>query len=109
MYVHARAPLRIRPDERHLHRREVDDVRDVVVVERRADGVQVGHVAFDERHARPLLVRQHESKPRVVRAEVESDRLLAEVEERLQRPRTEAAESSGDERALSQAGRPGRR
>ena len=54
--VHARAALGIGAAERHLQRREVDDVRDLVLVERAADRGAVRDVALDERErasARP--------------------------------------------------------
>ena len=72
-------------------------MRDAVLVERAPERRAVGDVALDERDPRALLLGQHEPEPRVVRAEVEPDRLLAEVDECLQRPGAEAAESAGDE------------
>ena len=111
MDVHAGTALRIGTAERHLQRGEMHDVRDPVVVERRAEGCSVGHVSRDERDQRPLLLGQDEPHACVVRSEIEADRLLAELDERLERPRAEAAERAGDERAASvrQAVRPGRR
>ena len=88
----------------------MDDVRYPVLVESTADRGRIRHVAFEERDPRPLLLGQHEPDSRVVGAEVEPDRLLAQVEERLERPRAEAAKGTGNERPLlSQAARPGRR
>jgi hypothetical protein len=112
VHVHACTAFGIGADERHLHGREVDDVRDRVLVERRTDRAGVRDVSRDERDVRALVLRQHEPKPGVVRAgEVEPHRLLAQSEERLQRPRAETAERSRDERAaiVSQAARPDRR
>ena len=110
VHVHARPALRIGADEWHLHRREVDDVRDLVVVECGGDGDRVRDVAFDQGDPCAFLVREHEAKPGVVGAgEVEPDRLLAEAEQRLQRPGADASESARDECPLSQAARPGRR
>ena len=111
MDVHARAALGVGAAERDLQRGEVDDVRDLVLVERAAHRRPVRHVPRHERHARALLLRKHESQTGVVGAEVEPDRLLASVEERLQRPGAEAPERTRDERAAGfrQVARPGRR
>ncbi len=97
--------------ERDLERRQVHDGRDVVLVERPAERGSVGDVSLDQRHALALVAVEDDAEPRVVAAEVVADRLLAVVEQRFQRPRAEAAERAGDERAagLRQAARPGTR
>ena len=108
--VHPGTALGICTAERHLQRCEVDDVRDLVLVESRAHSRCIGHVAFDERDPCALILRQNEPQPRVVRAEVEPDGLLPELQQRLQRPCTEAPERARDQSAvtLRQAARPGR-
>ena len=46
--VDVHAERRVGADERHLERGEVDDARDLVLVERPLDGREVGDVALDE-------------------------------------------------------------
>ena len=75
------------------------DGGDLVLVERSAERSAVRDVAPDERDALALVLVEDESEPRVVRAEVVADRLLAVVDQGLERPRAEAAERAGDERA----------
>ena len=88
----------------------MDDAGDLVLVEGAPERVDVGDVALHERHAGELLFGQDEPEAGVVTAEVVADRVLAVVEESLDRPGAEAAERARDERpALRQAARPGRR
>ena len=86
----------------------MDDARDLVLVECPPERVAVGDVALDERDTRSFVLAEDQPESRVVGAEVEPHRLLAELEERGERPRAEAAERAGDERALRlrQAARP---
>jgi hypothetical protein len=86
MHVDASAALGVRATERHLQRGEVDDVRHPIVVESAPHRFEVGHVALDERDPSALVLRQREPKACVIRAEVVADRLLPQLDERLQRP-----------------------
>ena len=60
--VDERPERRVGSHERHLERREVDDVRDRVVVERAPERVEVGDVALDDRHpssaSSPMTMRR---------------------------------------------------
>ena len=88
----------------------MDDPRDLVLVERALDRVQVGDVARTS-VTRVGVVAEHEPQPCEVLAEVEADDLVAVVERRPGRPRAEAAEDARHEDAprARQAGRPGTR
>ena len=88
----------------------MDDARDLVLVERALDSVQVGDVAADERHE-PGVVAEHEPQPCEVLAEVEADDLVAVGERLPGGPGAEAAEDARHQDAprARQAGRPGTR
>jgi len=87
----------------------VDDVRDLVLVERASERTDVGHVAADERHPLARRLVQREPEAGFVLAEVVADRLVAELEQRRDRPGPEAAERARDQCPFRQAARPGRR
>jgi hypothetical protein len=88
----------------------VHDARDLLLVERAAESRAVGYVARHARHTRELVLAQDQPEARVVVPQVVADRILALIEQCLERPRADAAERAGDERPgrLSQAGRPGK-
>ena len=66
-----------------------------------AESVAVGDVARHERHALALLLVEDQPEAAVVVTEVVADRVFAVVEQRLDRPRADAAERAGDERAAA--------
>ena len=86
----------------------MDDARDSVRVECAAQRPAVRDVALYERHPCELTLREDEPETGVVASEVVADRLLAVVQEGLDRPGADAAEGAGHQGALSQAARPGR-
>ncbi len=95
-------------DERHLQRREVDDARDLVLVEGVLDGVEVGDVARHELDPAGV-VSEYQVEATAVVAEVVADHRVSVVEHASGDPGAEAAQGTGDEDSLRQAGRPGRR
>ena len=107
-HVDVHPERRVGADERHLQRGEVDDARDLVLVERALDRGEIGDVALDELD--PVgVVAEHELEPAAVVAEVVADDGVAVVEHAARHPGAEAAEGAGDEDALRQGVRPGRR
>ena len=59
--------------------------------------------------SRSIVVAEHELEAAALVAEVVADDLVAVVEHAARDPGAEAAEDAGDEDALSQGARPGRR
>ena len=88
---------RIGPDLWDQQRRQVDDVRDPVAVERRVERRAVDDVAPDDGDVG--VGRQPQPPP--VLAEVEADDLDALLRKDRTRPRPDAAERTGDEEALA--------
>ena len=80
----------------------MDDPRDLVLVERAAERVEVGDVAAHERQPLALLRREDELQPVRRIAEVVADRLVAVLEHRLHGPGADAPERPGDQDALAQ-------
>src|SRR5205823_12549922 len=80
-----------------LQRGEMDEVRDLVFVERPLDRPEIGDVALDERDPLDLVVAHDQAQPLPVTGQVERDdgRLLAH--QGPDRPRPDAAESAGHE------------
>ena len=99
--VDERAERWIRTRERDLERREMDDVRDVVLVERGADGGELGDVAADEGNPGELVARHDEAEAFRVAGEVERDDRDALANEPAHRPRADAAKRAGDEEPLA--------
>jgi hypothetical protein len=87
----------------------MDDPRDLVLVERAAERLAVRHVALDERDAAELILAESEPQARVVASQVVADRVLAVVQQGLDRPGAHAAERARDQGAIRQAARPGTR
>ena len=86
----------------------MDDPRDLVLVERPLEPGQIGDVAADHIDLGGIGA-EDEVEPVGGVAEVEADHLDTAVEEGPGGPGAQAAEDAGDERALSQAARPGTR
>ncbi len=70
-HVHLGAQHRVGTAERHLERREVDDVGDAVRVEGAPERITVGDVAGRERDPRQLLVREQHAQPARIAGPVE--------------------------------------
>ena len=93
------------PNERHLQRGEVDDARDLVLVERPLDRGELGDVALDD--LEPVdVVAEHELEAMAGVAEVVADDVVAVVEDAARDPGAETAEDARDEDSLSHAARP---
>ena len=95
-------------DERHLKRSEVDDPRDLLLVECPLERREIGDVAPDQLDA-GAVAAEHELEAAAIVAEVVADDGVAVVEHASGDPCAQAAERPGDEHALRQAARPGRR
>ena len=91
-HVDLRPERRIGAAERHLQRREVDDVRDAVLVERSLDRPEVGDVAHHEIDPGQLVRLQGQGDPARVATEIEGDDGHAFANERAHRPGADAPE-----------------
>src|SRR5579859_5487283 len=95
--VDGRAERRIRLDERHLERGQVEDVRDLVLAERLLDLDEVGDVPADERDLVDLVRRRDQLEPVPVVAEVVPHDGGPFSDEQRRGPRPDAPEHPRDE------------
>jgi hypothetical protein len=96
-HVDAGAERRVGANEGDLQRRQVDHVRDRVLVERPLDGVEVGDVAAHAGDGASLAWLERERQARRLLADVEADDLVPAVEQRAHGPDADRAERAGDE------------
>ena len=84
-------------DERHLHRGEVDDIRDPPLREETLELVEIRDVAVDELQALSTDGLEGDVEAVLRAAEVETDDLCPAVDERSRRPRADRTQHPGDE------------
>ena len=95
--VDPRPERRIGLAERHLERREMDDVGDVVIVHRPLEGSELGDVAGHQRDTGEVVRDEYLAEPASVLPDIESDDREPLADDLAHRPRADATEGTRDE------------
>ena len=91
---------RVGAAERDLERREMDDVRDPVLVEGAFDSREIGDIALDQREPLQFVWLEDLAEPARVLSKVEADYRRPLAEQLADRPRSDAAQGPGDEETV---------